>query len=310
MTRAFRRIGFLSALAIALLKPVSTFAQGNSGTINGTVTDVNQGALPGAKIVMDPENVTVASDSQGRFALSGVTPGTHNITISYVGFSPFTTSVTVVAGQAANVNALLQVASKAQQVLVTASQAHGEAEALNQELSTTNIVDILPAKLITSLPNANIADAVGRLTSVTLERDEGEGKYVQVRGTEPRLSNLTIDGIEVPSPEGGVRQVKLDTIPADLVQSVQVYKTLQADQPGDAIGGSVNIETKMAGNQPTLSLFGLGGFTPIDNTVPVYELGGTAGARLGAEKRLGIMVGGSYDYNGRGINDIEPVPTI
>ncbi len=195
-------------------------------------------------------------------------------------------------------------------MLVIASQAHGDAEAINQELSTTNIVDILPAKLITSLPNANIADAVGRLPSVTLERDEGEGKYVQVRGTEPRLSNLTIDGIEVPSPEGGVRQVKLDTIPADLVQSVQVFKTLQADQPGDAIGGSVNIETKMAGDQPTLSIFGLGGFTPIDNTRLVDQFGAAAGRRFGRDKRLGVMVGGSFDYNGRGINDIEPVPSI
>ena len=87
-----------------------------------------------------------------------------------------------------------------------------------------------------SLPNANIADAVGRLPSVTFERDEGEGKYVQIRGTEPRLNNLTIDGVSVPSPEAGVRQVKLDTIPADIVESVEVNKTLSANQDGNAIG--------------------------------------------------------------------------
>src|SRR5438046_6139365 len=89
-----------------------------------------------------------------------------------------------------------------------------------------------------------MADAIGRLPSVTLERDEGEGKYVQIRGTEPRLSNLTIDGINVPSPEGGVRQVKLDTIPADLVESVEINKTLEANMDGDGIGGSVDLVTK------------------------------------------------------------------
>ena len=68
------------------------------------------------------------------------------------------------------------------------------------------MVQVLPSEVITSLPNANIADALGRLPSVTLERDEGEGKYVQIRGTEPRLSNMTIDGINVPSPETGVRR--------------------------------------------------------------------------------------------------------
>ena len=306
---------FLFALVLILfvgvgLRPESARAQAGAGTITGTVTDSNQGALPGAQIVVAPSNVSLASDSQGRFTISGIMPGTYTITVSYVGFAPFTASVTVAAGKPVNVDAVLQVASQSEEVVVTAAQAHGEAEAINLERTTSNILDVLPAKLITSLPNANIADAVGRLPSVTLERDEGEGKYVQVRGTEPRLSNLTIDGIEVPSPEGGVRQVKLDTIPADLVQSVQIYKTLEADQPGDAIGGSVNIETKMAGNQPTLSFFGDGGFAPIDNTVPVYQLGGTAGRRFGVANRLGVMVGGSFDYNGRGINDIEPVPTI
>jgi len=169
---------------------------------------------------------------------------------------------------------------------------------------------VLPAEVITSLPNANIADAVGRLPGVTLERDEGEGKYVQIRGTEPRLANLTIDGVEVPSPEGGVRQVKLDVIPSDLVESVQINKTLQANQNGDAIGGSVNLVTKKAGDRPILSFNGSGGFTPIANTRSVYDFGGTAGKRFGAQRRFGVLVSGSYDYNGRGIDDIEPVPGL
>jgi TonB-dependent Receptor Plug Domain len=93
-----------------------------------------------------------------------------------------------------------------------------------------NILQVLPAEIITSLPNANVADAIGRLPSVTLERDEGEGKYVQIRGTEPRLSNVTIDGVSVASPES-VRQIKLDIIPSDLVESVEINKTL-AGQSG------------------------------------------------------------------------------
>jgi outer membrane receptor protein involved in Fe transport len=119
---------------------------------------------------------------------------------------------------------------------------------------------------------------------------------------------LTLDGVEVPSPEGGVRQVKLDVIPADLIESVQINKTLQANMNGDAIGGSVNLVTKKAGDRPTLTLYGLGGFTPIANTRSVYEFGGTAGDCFGAQKRFGVMVSGSYDYNGRGIDDLEPAP--
>jgi outer membrane receptor for ferrienterochelin and colicin len=103
---------------------------------------------------------------------------------------------------------------------VTATRPQGEAEALNIERTAFNIVQVLPAKVITSLPNTNIADAVGRLPSVTLERDEGEGKYVQIRGTEPRLSNVTINGVRVPSPEAAVRNIKLDVVPSDLVDRI------------------------------------------------------------------------------------------
>ena len=122
---------------------------------------------------------------------------------------------------------------------VRGERERGEVEAINIERTADTIIQVLPNEVITSLPNTNIADAVGRLPSVSLERDEGEGKYIQIRGTEPRLSNVTINGIHVPSPEN-VRNVKLDVIPADLVDMVEISKTLAANQDADAIGGSVN----------------------------------------------------------------------
>jgi len=171
-------------------------------------------------------------------------------------------------------------------------------------------VQVLPADVIRSLPNANMADALGRLPGVTLERDEGEGKYVQIRGTEPRLTNTTIDGMNVPSPESGVRQIKFDSIPADIVEAVKINKTPQANMDGDGIGGSVNLVTKTAQDRPTISLSGMGGFTPIDTGRGLTEWTGTLGERFGKEKRWGVLFGGSYDWNGRGIDDIEPVADI
>ena len=77
----------------------------------------------------------------------------------------------------------LEVASKSEEILVTADRARGEADAINQIRTADNIVDVLPAEVITSLPNANVADALGRLPRCSLERIEGEGVYIHVRGT-------------------------------------------------------------------------------------------------------------------------------
>jgi TonB-dependent receptor len=291
----------------ALLGSVA-FAQGGHGTISGRAVDRVGAVLAGARVKLEPGDIVTATDGQGEFNFIGLAPGNYTLTISYVGFTDFTKQVTVATGQASHIEANMEVSAKSEEVTVVADRPHGEAEAINRQRTSDNILQVLPSDVITALPNANIADAVGRLPSVTLERDEGEGKYVQIRGTEPRLNAVTIDGVLVPAPEDNVRQVKLDTIPADIVESVEVNKTLSANQDAEAIGGSVNLVTKTAGDLPTLSLGVIGGFTPILNTRAIAQVNGTVGQRFGATKKFGALFSGSFDYNGRGIDDIEPSP--
>jgi len=298
----------LAAIFLAVVSSVAP-AQSGRGAIVGRVKDIAGAVLQGAKVSLEPRGASSVSDSGGDFTFTDLTPGSYNLTVSYVGFSDFSAKVEVSAGQTAHVDTVLKVASAMEQITVTAERVHGELEAINRERESDNILQVLPVEVITSLPNTNIADALGRLPSVTLERDEGEGKYVQIRGTQPAWSNVTIDGMEVPSPEGGVRQIKLDTMPANLVESVEINKTLSANQDGDAIGGSVNLVTKKAEDKPTLYFNGLGGYTPIIGGRTLYEADSTVGKRFGAKHKLGILIGGSYDWNGRGIDDLEPSPT-
>jgi len=300
----------LLAFAAIVAFVLPSIAQERKGSISGRVTDNSGGVLQGARIELQPIGTIASSNVQGEFFINDLNPGAVTVTITYVGFKDFTKQVTVVPGQIANVDAKLEVGSQNLEVLVTAERASGEAAAVNRELSADNIVQVLPSEVIRSLPNANMADALGRLPSVTIERDEGEGKYVQIRGTEPRLANLTIDGVNTPSPESGVRQIKLDAIPADIVESVEINKTLQANMDPDGIGGSVNLVTKTAGERPTINVSGMGGYTPIINGRGLVETAGTVGQRFGANKRFGALIGGTYDWNGRGIDDLEPVPDI
>jgi outer membrane receptor protein involved in Fe transport len=288
----------------------ASLGQTGRGSISGRAVDSAGAVLPGARIDLQPGAASTATSGQGEFNLSDLAAGEYTITVHYVGFTPFSTKVTVTAGQTAHVDAKLQVASKKEEIMVYAERAHGEAAAINRERESDDILQVLPVEVITSLPNTNIADAVGRLPSVTLERDEGEGKYIQIRGTEPRYNNVTIDGMEVATPESGVRQIKLDIIPANLIDSVELNKTLSANQEGDAIGGSVNLVTKTAEERPTIYLNGIGGYTPILGGRSLSEFDGFVGQRFGSSKKFGILFGASYNWNGRGIDDVEPVPQV
>jgi TonB-dependent receptor len=283
-------------------------SQERKSTITGHVLDTNQDPLVGAKVELQPFGQTAATDNQGQFTISDLAAGKYTLTISYVGFASFSKEIDVSSGAMANVDAVLQIETLSEQVLVRGERERGEVEALNRERTADTIMQVLPADVIMSLPNTNVADAIGRLPSVSLERDEGEGKYVQIRGTEPRLTNVTINGVHVSSPENDVRNVKLDVIPADLVDSIEVSKTLSANQDGDAIGGSINLVTKSADDEPFYTVSGIYGYTPIINGRSLTKYDGTIGKRFGAQKKLGAVFGGSYDYNGRGINNIEPAP--
>ncbi len=295
-------------LAVCGLMGSSAFGQGGRGTLTGHVVDQGGAMLQGAQVKLEPGDATAATDVQGQFRFIGLAPGNYTLTVSYIGFEKFTQQVKVAAGRESRIEAKMNIRLRTEQVNVVAESPHGEAEAINRERVSDNLLQVIPSTVIMSLPNENIADAVGRVPGVSLERDEGEGKYVQVRGTEPRLNNTTVDGVEMPAPEDNVRQFKLDTIPADIVESIEVNKTLSPNQDADAIGGTVNLVTKTASDLPTITLEGIGGFTPIEDTRYMGLVTGTVGQRFGRKKKFGALFSGSYDYNGRGIDDIEPSP--
>jgi TonB-dependent receptor len=302
----FRRTQFFIIFAVGVCAAPWLAAQSGRCAVAGRVTDTSLAILQGAKVQLEPTGLTLASDSQGEFGYTDLSPGKYKISVSYVGFEAFHADFTCEPSAVAHVDAQMRVGTTSEQVLVTADRVHGEAGAINRTRMADNILQVLPAEVITSLPNANVADALARLPSVTLERIEGEGVYIQVRGTEPRLTNVTINGISTPSPEPNIRQIRLDVIPADLVESVEINKTLSPNIDGDGIGGSVNLKTKTAGEFPTLNAFGTGGYNPILGGRLNDQFGGTLGHRFGKKKQLGILFGGTYDYNGRGIDNLQP----
>ena len=295
----------ISLLSLLCLASFAT-AQSAKGVITGSVTDAAQAILKGAQVQLQPAGITSSTDQMGQFILPEVPAGHYTISVSYVGFATLKREVDVTAGQTLNVDLVVKVANAAEQVVVSAERVHGEADAINQTRTADNLLQVLPAEVIVSLPNANAADAIGRLPSVSLYRIEGEGVYIQVRGTEPRLSNVTVDGITIPAPEPTVREVRLDVLPSSMIDAVELNKTLSANIDANGIAGSVNIRTKVAGERPTIDAYMDGGYTNILNGRASTSEGVTAGRRFGANKRFGILLNGAYDYNGRGIDNFQP----
>jgi TonB-dependent receptor len=296
----------LLALVAMVAFALPSLAQSGKGTIAGTVKDSGNSALQGALVELLPLGAKAATDDHGQFRMTDVPAGEYTLSVSYVGLAVSNTPVVVEAGKEITASATLQVASQVDQVIVSAERLQGEAEAINIERTADNIVQVLPERVISSLPNTNIADAVGRVPSVSLERDEGEGKYVQIRGTEPRLSSVTVNGVNLPSVEGVVRNIKLDAVPADLVERIEVFKTLSADQDADGIGGTVNLVTRTAGEKPIYALGGTGGYNPIQNAYWRGGLNGVFGKRFGVSKKFGFLLNGTFDKTNRGIDDLEP----
>ena len=311
MRHSFWRNSFILAL-LGLSSLSALRGQAPKGAIDGIITDASKAVVQGARVVVIPGNLVATTNSAGQFTLSGLPSGVYTITITSTGFRPLTKSVTLGAGETQTVSAVLQVGSANEEVVVTAQAGPQQtmSQAINEEITSANIVNVMPLTEITALPNANIADAAGRLPGVTLQRNEGQGEYVQVRGLDPRLTNVTVDGVTLPAPEVAISQVDLTTIPDNMVQSIEINKTLSANQDADGIAGSVNLVTKTAGTKPYFSAESTMGYVPIQNTRYVGKVGTTAGMRFGADKRWGLIGGFEADYNGGGIDNIQPSPDI
>ena len=256
--------------------------------------------------VIDGRAGAVSGDD-GRYRIVDLAPGTYAVVVRRQGFVTDTFSVSVDAGQPVEHDVRLRsIPMSLSEIVVTASPRLNETRsaAMDKQRKADNIVSVMSGDEIRALPNANAAEAAARIPGVSTERDEGEGKFVQIRGTEPRLSNVTVDGVHIPGTEQGDRIAKLDDVPTDLLGAIEITKTLTADMEADAIGGSVNLVTKIPEGAPRGYFSGqLGQSTLLDHCQG--QGSATYGGRFGGDQRLGVLFSGSYDKNNRVINDVE-----
>lgn len=158
----------------------------------------------------------------------------------------FTVSALAIAIASERLSAADAAATGATEHVEVVGQAASIDQALKEQRNSDNIESVVHADGVAQLPDANVAEAVQRLPGISVERDQGEGRFVSVRGLGPDLNSVTINGTLVPSPESARRAVALDVLPSELVQSLSVIKTLTPDMDANSLGGTVDVQSLSA----------------------------------------------------------------
>jgi hypothetical protein len=222
--------------------------------LSGRIYDANGVALPGARVVVEGTGAQATTNLQGEFSV--ITPdasGDVTLLIDYLG-RPSVTHVVPAADRGRPVSLTLPAASDVGgDIVVTgASLLDNTARALNQQRTADNTVTIISSDAIGRFPDPNIAEALQRAPGVGIERDQGEGRYINVRGAPSEWSAVSVDGIQIPSVDPNTRAVDLDTLPSDIVANLEVTKSLLPYQDADSIAGAVNITTRSPLRSPGL----------------------------------------------------------
>ncbi|MBA3878784.1 MAG: TonB-dependent receptor [Sphingobium sp.] len=184
----------------------------------------------------------------------------------------------------------------ADEVVVTGSRPIKEslAAALRTQRESDSLVSVISADGVGRLPDQNIAQAVSRLPGIAVERDQGQARYISLRGAPNYWTTLSFDGINIVSPEG--RDARFDSIPSAIAAQVIVSKAVTPDMPGETVAGNVNVITRSAFDYSGFKIAGKAGFGVAEyGSRPQYEASLVVSNRfqLGSGE-LGVVLSGSY----------------
>ncbi len=285
------------------------FAQGIA-PIGGRVFDENGTALPGAHILIRETGQQATTNLQGEFTLTvPAASGSLTMEISYLGRPSVTRTVEAGSGQPAHEIVLPAATTNSDDIVVSGSIIENTARALNQQRQADNTVNILSADAIGRFPDPNIAEALQRVAGIGIERDQGEGRYVNVRGAPAEFSAVTVDGVRISSVDPTTRAVDLDTIPSDVVANLEVAKSLLPSQEADSIAGSINIVTRSAFDARGFRMAASGGLSHNQLGGNDRRAAASVSSPFGPSDQFGIVLAGSYSLTDRKPDNVENVWT-
>ncbi|GGB98281.1 TonB-dependent receptor [Novosphingobium endophyticum] len=228
-----------------LLATASSATIAHAGEISGSIHDATgTRSLQAVSVRILELDRSARTDRSGSYIFADVPAGTYTLEVSYVGAEVERKAVTVPsAGRAAGDFDLAGIGGG--DILVI-GQAANLSSALSRQKAADGVISVLTRDAIGQFPDQNVAESLRRLPGVNILNDQGEGRFVSVRGLDPELNATSLNGVRVPAPESDVRSVALDVISSDTIESIEVKKSLTPDMDADTIGASVEIKTTSA----------------------------------------------------------------
>jgi len=292
---------FLIALLMILLISTTLFAQ---GSLRGAVTDsVTAKSLTGANVYLLGTALGSVTDLEGTYRIDRIPEGTYTVRVSYIGYRSKKIDVQISSGQTVLLDAKLVPDVIQGETFEVVGQAVGQAAAINQQITSNTIVNVVSEEKIQELPDANAAEALGRLPGVSIQRSGGEANKIVMRGLSNRFSTITVNGVRI-APTDSTRGVDLSTISQGSLAGIELYKALTPDKDADAIAGGVNLVTKKAPEKRLVRVDSKGSYNKLNKAYDQYDLSLRYGERF-LNDVIGVQLNGNLEKRDRSKENID-----
>ncbi len=287
-------------LFLLVLQTSNVFSQ-NSKTIVGKITDKKTSdILPGVNILVKGTLIATATNDDGTFRLLNLPAGNNILVVSYIGYT--TKEVPLNEDNKSFLNISLENVSNSLGEVSVIGLRRSQFQSINQKRQGLNIKEVITANETGRLPDINVAEATQRVSGVSIETNRGEGQFISIRGVQPSLNNVTLNNTTLASTTNS-RATALDLMPTEVISSIEVIKSNTPDMEGNAIGGTVNINTISAfsKSKPFLNFSSDGIVQPqqvnlsgFDKTNLPFRAAVTAGSLFGKKKQFGAVVSANF----------------
>jgi TonB-dependent receptor len=290
---------FLSALILTIFISSANLAQTRYGRVQGTILDVTTGeTLFGANVMLKGTSLGSATGVDGNYLITQIPPGPYTLIVRYIGYEAQEFDIQVEEGKTLQLNVRLSSQTIEGEEVVVTAQAQGQKGAINQQITSKTIKNIVSSERIHELPDDNAATALSRLPGLSIQ----QGDKVVIRGIQSKMNVILVNGVQLPSTDVNDRSTNLGFISSNMLSGIEVVKSITPDMDANAIGGVVNLRLREAPKEFRFDVMGQGSYNTQDRTSDNYKFWASASNRF-LDNKLGVFLQGNIDRSNHG-NDV------